>query len=119
MCTAPRSGHSASKTRVNALKGGPSANKPPRWSAERRASPGAQTVKANLRGDVRASDLALRAYDTGPPKGCLASTRAPIGAPPPHFCEGEKIKARRRAPLARTMTLAWPRPLILILRAAR
>jgi hypothetical protein len=26
---------------------------PPRWSAERRASPGAQTVKASLRGDAR------------------------------------------------------------------
>ena len=32
---------------------GPDANKPPRWSAERRASPGAQTVKASLRGDAR------------------------------------------------------------------
>ena len=33
--------------------GGLGANKPPRWSAERRASPGAQTVKASLRGDAR------------------------------------------------------------------
>jgi hypothetical protein len=42
MCTAPRFG-----------PGGLGANKPPRWSAERRASPGAQTVKASLRGDAR------------------------------------------------------------------
>ena len=35
-------------------KAGSDANKPPRWSAERRASPGAQTVKASLRGDARA-----------------------------------------------------------------
>jgi hypothetical protein len=54
MCNAPRNGHSASKTRVNALMDGLGANKPPRWSAERRASPGAQTVKASLRGDARA-----------------------------------------------------------------
>jgi hypothetical protein len=40
-------------------QGGLGANKPPRWSAERRASPGAQTVKASLRGDART-------YVTGP-----------------------------------------------------
>jgi hypothetical protein len=35
------------------------ATDPPRWSAERRASPGAQTVKASLRGEAWA-------YVTGP-----------------------------------------------------
>ena len=48
MCNAPRNG-----------QGGLGAKKPPRWSAERRASPGAQTVKASLRGDART-------YVTGP-----------------------------------------------------
>jgi hypothetical protein len=32
-------------------------------------------VKANLRGDARASDLALRACLTGPPKGADAPER--------------------------------------------
>ena len=35
--------------------GGLGAKKPPRWSAERRASPGARIAKADLRGDARAS----------------------------------------------------------------
>ena len=63
--------------------GGLGANKPPRWSAERRASPGARTAKAGLRGDAR---RALRAC--GPTS--LARRRvplhpAPVGAPPPHW----------------------------------
>ena len=54
------------------------ANKPPRWSAERRASPGAQTVKASLRGDART-------YVTGPLLKRVPPHPAPVGAPPPHF----------------------------------
>src|SRR5688572_3382839 len=65
MCNAPRNG-----------PGGLGANKPPRWSAERRASPGAQTVKASLRGDARA-------YVTGPLTNGCRCTRAPVGAPLP------------------------------------
>jgi hypothetical protein len=83
MCNAPRNDHSASKTRVNALMGGLGANKPPRWSAERRASPGAQTVKASLRGDARG----LREWPAHD-NGCRC-TRAPVGAPLPSFGRGK------------------------------
>jgi hypothetical protein len=71
MCNAPRNG-----------PGGLGANKPPRWSAERRASPGAQTVKASLRGDART-------YVTGPLYNGCRCTRAPVGAPLPSFCKRE------------------------------
>src|SRR5688572_24549503 len=69
--------------------GGLGANKPPRWSAERRASPGAQTVKASLRGDARG----LRewpAHKTGadaPER--LSALRFPL------FVRGKDCKPRR------------------------
>ena len=65
------------------------------WSAERRASPGCADGVSYLRGDARASDLALRAYVTGPLNGCFARTPAPVGAPLPCLCEGDTNKARR------------------------
>src|SRR5688572_19261938 len=74
MCNAPRF-----------RQGGSGANKPPRWSAERRASPGAQTVKASLRGDARA-------YVTGPLTYGCRCTRAPVGAPLPSLARGELAK---------------------------
>jgi hypothetical protein len=98
-------GHRSCATSRDFAKAGSDANKPPRWSAERRASPGAQTVKANLRGDARASDLALRAYDTGPLTGAAAPERL-SALRPLTLCERENGKARRMFCLARTMTRA-------------
>src|SRR5687768_9324214 len=66
-------------------QGGSGANKPPRWSAERRASPGAQTVKASLRGDARA-------YDTGSLLKRVPMHPAPFGAPLPSFHMRETAK---------------------------
>jgi hypothetical protein len=72
MCTAPRF-----------RPGGLDANKPPRWSAERRASPGAQTVKASLRGDART-------YVTGPPLERVPMHPKRLSALRfPHLCEGD------------------------------
>jgi hypothetical protein len=68
-------GHRSCATPNGFAKAGSVANKSPRWSAERRASPGAQTVKANLRGDERRDASRLRAYDTGPPTGAAAPER--------------------------------------------
>ena len=85
---------------------GSEANKPPRWSAERRASPGAQTVKASLRGDARACV-------TGPLLNGCRCTRAPVGAPLPSFIAMRRRKCKRSegSCLARTMMRAWvPRP---------
>ena len=77
-------------------RAGPEANKPPRWSAERRASPGAQTVKASLRGDART-------YVTGPPTipgadapGRLSALRFPLR-------EEGKMQTSEGSCLAKTM----------------
>ena len=78
---------------------GPEANKPPRWSAERRASPGAQTVKASLRGDARA-------YVTGPLTNGCRCTRAPVGAPLPSLVERDNWQTSEEICLARRMTHA-------------
>src|SRR5262245_13621511 len=62
--------------------GGLVANKPPRGSAERRASPGAQTVKASLRGDARA-------YVTGPLTTGADAPRRLSALRFPHSGEGD------------------------------
>jgi hypothetical protein len=55
-------------------RAGSDANKPPQWSAERRASP-ARGLRKRFARDARASGLALRAYVTGPPTGAAAPER--------------------------------------------
>ncbi len=80
-------------------QGGLGANKPPRWSAERRASPGARTAKAGLRGDARRA-IAPAGLRHWPADGCRC-TRAPVGAPPPHFVVRGFGKPRRVWCLAR------------------
>jgi hypothetical protein len=69
----------------------------PPWSAERRAS-----YVIGREACVHACGPTLLARE-----GCLASTRAPIGAPPPRIERAGQSKARRRMRLARRMTYVW------------
>jgi len=69
---------------------------PPRWSAERRASR-VMGCKA-----LRKAPAGVR---HSPADGCRC-TRAPVGAPLPHFVWGRTGKPRRASRLARTMMLA-------------
>jgi hypothetical protein len=97
-------------------QGGLGANKSPRWSAERRASPGCADGESLLRGDARRrakarSRASLVRYDACGPasrarEGCLASTRAPVGAPLPSHGVREIDKARRSHGLARRIRRA-------------
>jgi hypothetical protein len=78
-------------------QGGLGAKKSPRWSAERRASPARglrKRICAGCKGE-RSRSAGLRHW---PAKGCLASTRALVGAPLPRSFEGNIGKARRRLP---------------------
>src|SRR5262249_14624883 len=61
---------------------------------------------SELRGDARASDLALRAYVTGPRTGAAQAPQRLSALRFPHFLCGEIGKARRMVCLARTMTRA-------------
>ena len=76
------------RPRPKARPGGTGAKKPPQWSAERRASPGARTVKACLRGDARGPASLAR-------ERVPRSTPAPVGAPLPSFARGIFGKPRR------------------------
>jgi hypothetical protein len=106
-CTRATLKGTAHVQRPETWPGGPGANKPPRWSAERRASPGCAEGESLLRGDAR-----RLANACGPTllarEGCLASTRAPVGAPLPHIVRGHTHTQTRRAScLARRMKHVW------------
>ncbi len=100
MCNAPR-----------CSQGGPGANKPPRWGAERRASP-ARRLRKRFARDARRDVSRLRAYVIGPrrvprkhPGACRRSASL--------FCERYFGNPRRRPCLARTVTRARSLPVIL------
>jgi hypothetical protein len=77
MCNARRRG-----------QGGLGANKSPRWSAERRASPARGLRKRICAGCETPGGVCGPASLAR--EGCLASTRAPVGAPLPSLvCEGK------------------------------
>ncbi len=78
-------------------QGGPGAKKSPRWSAERRASPGcANCVSWFARGreGERSRPAGLRHW---PADGCRC-TRAPVGAPLPRGCEGKTANLGEQMP---------------------
>ena len=81
---------------VNDVSAGPEANKSPQWSAERRASPARglrKRICAGCETPVGVCGPTLLARE-----GCLASTRAPVGAPLPSFVRGHIGKPRRTLP---------------------
>ncbi len=107
-------------------RGGLGAKKSPTWSAERRASPGcADCASWSARGHKggRSRPAGLRHW---PANGCLASTRAPVGAPLPLVerdeytklggqmpRENEPVRLRRRVGKAisastRVFDALWP-----------
>jgi hypothetical protein len=98
-CERTRRSHRTPPRQANVRRlrpGGLGANKPPRWSAERRASPGAQTVKASLRGDARTRVMGpLLKRVPMHPSACRRSAS---------LVDAREIgKARRTFCLARTM----------------
>jgi hypothetical protein len=84
--------------------GGLGANKPPRWSAERRASP-ARRLRKRVCAGRKAPRERLRAYVTGPPTGAAAPERLSALRPLAFAREGNKQTSEDKC-LARTMTRA-------------
>ena len=78
---------------------------PPRWSAERRASPVRRLRKLVCAGTQGACAMAPAGLRYWPADGCRC-TRAPVGAPLPSLCDEGKQQTSEDKCLARTMMLA-------------
>ena len=91
-CIAQPSCHSASKTRVNALMGGPEPKRSPQWSAERRASP-ARGLRKRICVGCKARRFAPAGLRHWPAKGASQAPERLSALRFPRSCEG-RCKAR-------------------------
>jgi hypothetical protein len=86
--------------------GGLGAKKPPRWSAERRASPGCADCESRSARGCEAQRSAPAGLRHWPAKGASQAPGRLSALRPLTLCERELGKPRRRIRLARALTLA-------------